>query len=56
MSVATALEAIPADAPIGGPFWTWVVPVGLFLVAFLATWALYRHFSARPGGDDGSAS
>ena len=56
MSFPLALEAIPANPPIGGPFWTWVVPIGLFVVAFLATWALYRHFAAQPTGDDGSGS
>jgi hypothetical protein len=36
---------IPAESPIGGPLWTWVVPALLFLVAFVATWMLYRHFA-----------
>ena len=40
-----ALQPIPAEAPIGGPFWTVVVPAALFAVAFLATWLLYRRFS-----------
>ena len=45
--------AIPAASPIGGPFWTWVVPALLFALAFAATWALYRRFSRAPVGDDG---
>jgi hypothetical protein len=45
------LQPLPAEAPIGGPFWTHVVPVLLFVVALAATLMLYRHFS-RQGGDD----
>lgn len=40
-------EALPAVSPLSGPFWTWVVPVVLFLIAFIATWMLYRHFANR---------
>lgn len=40
-------EALPAVSPLAGPFWTWVVPVALFLIAFVATWLLYRHFANR---------
>lgn len=40
-------EAIPAASPIAGAFWTWVVPPLVFLVALLATWALYRRFSSE---------
>jgi hypothetical protein len=38
---------IPAESPIGGPFWTVVLPVLLFAVSFLATYLLYRHFADR---------
>jgi hypothetical protein len=41
---------MPAQPPIGGPFWTWVVPVLLFLTAFVATWMLYRHFAKDAKG------
>ena len=41
------LRPLPAEAPIDGPFWTWVVPVLLFGVALAATLMLYRHFSSR---------
>jgi hypothetical protein len=27
--------------------WTWVLPVLLFVIAFVATWLLYRHFVNR---------
>lgn len=37
---------------IEGPFWTWVVPVAVFLVALGATVLLYRHFAAG-SGDEG---
>ena len=36
---------IPAEPPIGGPFWTLVVPAVLFAIAFLATFLLYRRFA-----------
>lgn len=54
MTLAPAIEPIPAEPPLSGPFWTWVVPVLLFAVAFFATWALYRRFSRQPAGDDGA--
>ena len=44
-------ESIPATSPIGGPFWTLVVPAILFSISFTATLLLYRHFAGRPGGD-----
>ncbi len=28
-----------------GPFWTWVLPVGIFVVSAWATLALYLHFA-----------
>ena len=44
-------EALPVTSPIGGFFWTWIVPVLLFGIAFVATWLLYRHFSKRGTGE-----
>ena len=44
-------EPLPVVSPLGGFFWTWVVPVGLFAIAFAATWLLYRHFSRRGTGE-----
>ena len=44
-------QQLPVESPLSGIFWTWVVPVVLFAIAFGATWALYKHFSNR-GGDD----
>jgi hypothetical protein len=38
-------EPIPAEAPIGGPFWSIVFPAVIFLIALGATVKLYRHFS-----------
>jgi hypothetical protein len=43
-------ETLPVDSPLSGVLWTWVVPVALFAIAFVATWLLYRHFAKR--GDD----
>jgi hypothetical protein len=45
------VDAIPAAPPIGGPFWTVVVPAILFSIALVATFLLYRHFASKPGGD-----
>ena len=49
---------LPAEPPIGGPFWTVVVPAALLLLSTLATWLLYRHFArqgdeSRPDNRDG---
>ena len=42
--------ALPVGSPLSGVFWTWVVPVALFVIAFMATLLLYRHF-ANPKED-----
>lgn len=38
---------LPMESPIGGFFWTWIVPVLLFGIALTATWLLYRMFSKQ---------
>jgi len=38
-------QSLPDVSPLGGVFWTWIVPIALFAVAALATWLLYRHFA-----------
>ncbi len=38
---------LPVELPLSGVFWTWVVPVVLFSIAFAATWMLYRHFAKQ---------
>ena len=40
-------QALPAGSPLSGVFWTWVLPVLLFTLAFVATRLLYRHFANR---------
>jgi hypothetical protein len=45
----TAVTPIPARPPISGPLWTIVIPALLFIVAFGATYLLYRTFSNREG-------
>ncbi|MDH3215153.1 MAG: hypothetical protein OEN01_02545 [Candidatus Krumholzibacteria bacterium] len=40
-------EALPVSSTLSGVLWTWVVPVLLFAIAFVATWLLYRHFANR---------
>lgn len=49
MTLATlqALAPLPASPPIGGWVWVYLIPAGLLVVAFLATWGLYRRFSGR---------
>ncbi len=44
-------QPLPVSAPLGGVFWTWVVPVLLFGIALGATWLLYRHFSRQKRDD-----
>lgn len=41
------MTPIPAEPPIGGVLWSLVVPGLLFLVAFCATFLLYRHYAGR---------
>lgn len=53
LMVQAAATPIPAEPPIGGPIWTWVVPALLLLVASGSTWLLYRRFSSKESdGDD----
>ena len=40
---------LPAESPIGGPFWSYVVPALLLAVATLSTVMLYRHFAGKKG-------
>ncbi len=47
MTQAAMIEALPATSPLSGVFWTWIVPVVLFSITFVATWLLYRHFANR---------
>ncbi len=42
------MTPIPAEPPIGGPLWEYVIPGLLFLVAAVATLLLYRHFAGNP--------
>ncbi len=43
------LQPLAAEPVLQGFVWSWVVPAALFMVSFVATWMLYRHFSR--GGD-----
>jgi hypothetical protein len=54
--LTTAVEAIPAEPPIGGPFWTVILPAALFAVSFAATFLLYRRFAAETSGSTGAGS
>jgi hypothetical protein len=38
---------LPVNPPIGGPFWSIVVPAALLALSIGATWLLYRSFSRR---------
>jgi len=44
-------DPLPVGSPLSGAFWTWVVPILLFGIAFVATWLLYRHFSRQGNGE-----
>jgi len=44
---AGELVPLPAESPIGGPFWSYVVPAALLAVATAGTLLLYRHFAER---------
>ena len=39
-----------ADAParIGNPILGWIIPALVFVLSFVLTWMLYRHFSQKP--------
>jgi len=43
---------LPAESPIGGPLWSYVVPAALLATATLATLLLYRHFAKQQGPDE----
>jgi hypothetical protein len=36
---------LPAESPLGGPFWSYVVPAALLTLATVGTLLLYRHFA-----------
>jgi hypothetical protein len=48
-SAQDSLAAVMSP-PIDGPLWTWVVPIALFGIAFMATFMLYRHFAGKKSG------
>ncbi|KPJ93081.1 MAG: hypothetical protein AMS18_06085 [Gemmatimonas sp. SG8_17] len=39
---------LPVDSPLGGPFWSYVVPAALLTLASVGTLLLYRHFARHP--------
>lgn len=44
---AASTTPLPAAPPIGGAFWTVVVPALLLVGASVGTWMLYAHFARR---------
>lgn len=38
---------LPAEPPIGGPFWTVVIPAILLTGSFLGTYLLYKRFAGE---------
>lgn len=52
--VQRAQEGLPAEPPIDGWVWSYLVPALLLAVASVSTWLLYRRFSRTedPGGTD----
>ena len=49
-AIQESIQQLPVGSPLSGVFWTWVVPVVLFSIAFTATWLLYRHFANKQEG------
>ncbi len=45
------MTPLPVGSPLGGWFWTWLVPPALFTLTAVATWLLYRHFASRGTGE-----
>jgi hypothetical protein len=44
-----ALSIIESQVPrIGSPILGVVIPAVVFVISFVLTWALYKHFSRRP--------
>ena len=50
------MSPIPAQPPMGGVFWSVIVPAALLLFTFWATYLLYRHFAGRSAGDKGDGT
>ncbi len=46
-----ALEPLPASPPIGGPFWTVLVPALLLAGSFVGTLLLYRRFAGTAAAE-----
>ncbi len=42
-----AVAPLPAETPIGGPLWSYVIPAALLAIAAFGTFLLYRHFASR---------
>ena len=38
---------LPAEAPIAGPLWSFVIPALLLAIAAFGTFMLYHHFARR---------
>lgn len=43
----TPTAPLAVEPPIGGPFWSYVAPALLLLLATGGTFLLYRHFARR---------
>lgn len=44
-------DALPAQPPIDGWIWSYLVPALLLAVASVSTWLLYRRFSRTDPSD-----
>jgi hypothetical protein len=38
---------LPAEVQLGGIVWSWIIPIALYVLTFVATWLLYRHFAGQ---------
>ncbi len=43
--LASTVPPIPAETTLHGPLWSLVVPAVVFIVSFVATYLLFRHFA-----------
>ena len=51
VGAVAVVQSLPAEPPLAGFVWSYVVPAALLLVAFLGTFLLYRKFAAEEDQD-----
>lgn len=48
MSLILITALLQSPQRLGHPALGWIVPGAVFVVSFVLTWMVYRHFSQRP--------